>query len=252
MENQEIKIPKRLFFIWFGNQCPKYVYFCIDNFKRKNPSFEIVFLKKTIKEIEEIWFKNIINDKYDLTIRKCQEEVISESGIYSEYIKNQKYNLYKKDIRFIQILSDIVRVELINEFGGIYLDCDTYPLKSFDDELLNYQSFCVKRHYLGYINSDNYFMGSISRKNTNDIVNPFNYRGNCILQTNKNWQSDINFWKNKLNFFKLKLTDESIIKTNDFYIEHYNTGTWSSKKGNLIKIPFSKIDFYENVYNIIK
>jgi mannosyltransferase OCH1-like enzyme len=78
-------------------------------------------------------------------------------------------------------LSDVVRVELINEFGGIYLDCDTYPLKSFDDELLNYKTFCVKRHYLEYINTDNYFMGSISRKYTNDITNPLSYYGDSIL-----------------------------------------------------------------------
>lgn len=247
MENQEIKIPKRLFFIWFGNQCPKYVEFCIQNFKRKNPLFEIVFLRKTTKEIEDIWFKNEINNKYDSLIRKCQEEIIFETGIYSDYIRNQKYNLYKDELRFIQILSDVVRVELINEFGGIYLDCDTFPLKSFDDELLSYRTFCVNRHYLGYVNTDNYFMGSISRKYTNDIINPLTYSGDSILQTNKNWQSNINFWKNKLNFFKLKLNDKNIKNDSDFYIEHYNTGTWSSKKGNLIKIPYCKIDFIKKI-----
>jgi mannosyltransferase OCH1-like enzyme len=166
MSKEKIEIPKRLFFIWFGNQCPNHVFFCIENFKRKNPDFEIVFLRKNVKQIDDIWLNDAIYDKYDLTIKKCQQEIISEHGIYAEYIKNQKYNLYKKDIRFIQILSDIVRVELINEYGGIYLDCDTYPLKPFDDKLLSYESFCVWRHYLEYVNSDNYFMGSVSRKYT--------------------------------------------------------------------------------------
>jgi mannosyltransferase OCH1-like enzyme len=139
-------------------------------------------------------------------------------------------------------LSDIVRVELINEYGGIYLDCDTYPLKSFDDELLTQKTFCVKRHYLGYINSDNYFIGSASRYHTENITNPLNYSGECILQTYKNWQSNLDFWKNKINFFKLKLNDDNIIIKHNFYIEHYNTGTWSNKNGNLIKIPYSKMD----------
>lgn len=242
MENTKIQIPKRLFFIWFGNSQPKYVDFCIQNFKRVNLDFEIVFLRKTVKEIEEIWLKNVINDEYDEVIKRCSFDIINECGIYEDYIKNQKYNLYKKDLRFIQLLGDIVRVELINEFGGIYLDCDTFPLKSFDHELLKLDSFCVKRHYLEHISPDNYFIGSKSRKFVSEIKNPLKFDGKMILQTNKNWFSNVNFWKNKRNFFLCELNDNNLIKNGDFYIEHYNTGTWSKKYGNKINIPFCEMD----------
>ena len=64
------------------------------------------------------------------------------------------------------MLADIYRLEILNEFGGIYLDCDTYPLKKFDDKLLE-KSFIVQT-YINTINnnkvfshviSDNYFIG---------------------------------------------------------------------------------------------
>ena len=122
--------------------------------------------------MENIWFNDEITDKFDVSIRKCQSDILNTTGIYEEYIQNQKNRLYKNNLRFIQLLSDIVRVELINEYGGIYLDCDTFPLKSFDDSILSMDSFCVERHYLERIDTDNYFMGSKSRLYTSDIINP--------------------------------------------------------------------------------
>jgi hypothetical protein len=39
-----IEIPKRLFFIWFGNQIPDFVRFSIENHKIINKNFQIVFI----------------------------------------------------------------------------------------------------------------------------------------------------------------------------------------------------------------
>ena len=66
------------------------------------------------------------------------------------------------------MLSDIYRLKLVSEFGGLYVDCDTFPLKPFDDKLLQLKRFMVARHYNNIASStennigdDNYFLGSM-------------------------------------------------------------------------------------------
>ena len=68
----------------------------------------------------------------------------------------------------MQVLSDIYRLKLVSEFGGLYVDCDTFPLKPFDDKLLQLKRFMVARHYNNIASStennigdDNYFLGSM-------------------------------------------------------------------------------------------
>jgi mannosyltransferase OCH1-like enzyme len=60
---------------------------------------------------------------------------------------------------FIQTLADIFRLAVLNKYGGIYLDCDTYPLKPFDSLLMT-KNFTVARHtYNNIIIPDSFFMG---------------------------------------------------------------------------------------------
>ena len=59
-----------------------------------------------------------------------------ESSIYKRFIIEQLTNLYKRNVRFIQLLSDVLRLVIINKYSGIYVDCDTFPIKPFDDKLL--------------------------------------------------------------------------------------------------------------------
>lgn len=37
-------IPKRLIFIWLGSEIPVYGKFCMENFKKVNPDFEIMLV----------------------------------------------------------------------------------------------------------------------------------------------------------------------------------------------------------------
>ena len=37
-------IPKRLIFIWLGSEIPNYEKFCMENFKKANPDFEIMLV----------------------------------------------------------------------------------------------------------------------------------------------------------------------------------------------------------------
>jgi mannosyltransferase OCH1-like enzyme len=67
--------------------------------------------------------------------------------------------IYGKNIKNIMLISDIFRLELLNTFGGIYIDIDSLPSITFDEQLLFYNRFCVSRKSGQKIISDNYFMG---------------------------------------------------------------------------------------------
>jgi hypothetical protein len=73
-------------------------------------------------------------------------------------------------------------LEIINTYGGIYLDLDTFPLKPFDDKLLQKEFFTVRRHYDNLaalknaetnIGSDNYFIGGNGTKDITHNENDF-------------------------------------------------------------------------------
>ena len=45
-------IPKNLFFIWFGDNPPKYCEFVINTFKEVNPDFKVEFIRKDQHELD--------------------------------------------------------------------------------------------------------------------------------------------------------------------------------------------------------
>lgn len=45
----DIEIPKRLFFIWFGDGIPDFVNFSIENHQRVNRNFQVVLIQRTIE-----------------------------------------------------------------------------------------------------------------------------------------------------------------------------------------------------------
>ena len=125
-------IPKKLWFIWFGNK-PSYVDFCINSFKKMNPDFEIYFIYKDKIEIDE-------NDEIDKSIKTCMDWIKNPSECKYKSLIN--YDI-KQNFPYNVLLSNILRVYIINKYGGIYLDCDTFPIKPFDDKLLSLQNFCI-------------------------------------------------------------------------------------------------------------
>lgn len=128
---------------------------------------------------------------------------------------------------------------LINDHGGIYLDCDTFPMKSMED-LLCRTSFVVQRHYRnGNIWFDNYFMGS---NGTDRIIDPINDqdRRNGLLQTDPGWYKNPNYIMNKANFFKCN--GFGIKNGEKYYIEHYYKSDWKHvhSSANMLK---TQLDF---------
>jgi hypothetical protein len=68
---------------------PNYVNFCIENFKRINPTFKINFVHRTSSQLEDIFFnKHIIND-IDKILYNLIFDIINNNR-YIELIKLQK------------------------------------------------------------------------------------------------------------------------------------------------------------------
>ena len=130
-------IPKRLIFIWLGSEIPDYGRFCMQNFKKVNPNFEIMLVHEP--NIENIQNKDL---------KDCLS-----------FIHSENYNFYKHmvvrpwakkhlfgEVGHITAISDAFRFYLLNKYGGIYLDLDTFPVKSFDDKLLSYKNGFTVNH----------------------------------------------------------------------------------------------------------
>lgn len=229
-----IMIPKQLFMIWFGDNIPNYVQFSINAYKEANPDFIVKLIYFSIKNIEDI-YNGKINSIYDKMLNEVIFDILNKNEKYKNilnktymYILQHQEVFYGKEIRFIQLLSDIYRLRIIQEFGGIYVDCDTFPLKPFDNQLLQLGSFIVNRHYnnnaSNNVADDNYFFGSISNSNIQNSIK--------LLQTNDKWWSNIQYLINKKKFYELKF--KYVQQFNQLnYIEHYFDGNWKNKNGRI-------------------
>ena len=226
-------IQRNLFLFWLGDNIPLYINNVINAYKNVNPLFNIIFIHYSLQDIQNIFNGNIknIND----TLLKNSIDIILNHDLHYEnninktymYILHQQEDLYGKEIRFIQLLSDIYRIQLINYHGGIYVDCDTFPLKPFDEKILSLTNFSVHRHYSNVLGKDNYFIGC--QKDN------FCKNATKLLQTDSNWYANIQYLIRKRKFFKNLLTYNDIQKytdiNKDFYIEHYFEGNWKNKNG---------------------
>lgn len=100
-------IPRVIHYCWFGGKPkPQVVLDCIASWKKFLPDYEI-------KEWNE--------DNYD--VNKCQFMV--------EAYKEKKW----------AFVSDYCRIDVVNQYGGVYLDTDVEVIKSFDP-LLKEKFFC--------------------------------------------------------------------------------------------------------------
>lgn len=99
-------IPKVIHYIWIGgNRLPELALKCIKSWEEKCPDYKIIF-----------WNENNLN--------------IEECLFAKQAYENKKYGF----------ATDYLRLKIIYEHGGIYLDTDVEVLKAFD-ELLNLEAF---------------------------------------------------------------------------------------------------------------
>jgi len=161
-------IPKQLFFIWFGKEVPKFAYFSLNSFKEMNTDFCIDLIHYTIDDVVNC-HDSVLNYTKNLIF-------LTKKGIKNKYFDYIKLRIQSK-FNFIQILSDVIRFELLYYYGGIYCDCDLFPVKRFDPILLNNTNFtqgvmCFrdKKYNPKHLSDDN-----IKWYDVDFMKNPLNY-----------------------------------------------------------------------------
>jgi Mannosyltransferase OCH1 and related enzymes len=122
-------IPKNLIFCWVGKDVPEYAKFAMDTFGEMNPGFKLIF-------VHEPDIENLQNPD----ARKCMSLVKSKRGNIYRHITNRPFAksvMSKFKGGETTAFTDALRIFLVNKYGGIYLDTDTFPVKPFDSELLS-------------------------------------------------------------------------------------------------------------------
>lgn len=231
-------IPKQLFMIWIGDAIPLYAKKSYLAYKECNKDFNIIFLNYTIKQLETIVEDNSI-DAYDLcfknTVKKC--------------VNNHKNEIdYYKNMRFIQYVADKFRFELLQTFGGIYVDCDTWPIKPFDDALLMDGFIASQLDYNKNFRliTDIYFVGCEKNKLWNNMKYLIPYPSNYDLfndsLSNKINETRYNNIKEKF-FAGVLNQNEHYLNDRYYYIDHFYDGRWNGRwnKDN-ITVPKCKFD----------
>lgn len=208
-------IPQIIHYCWFGkNPIPDMAKKCIDSWKVYFPDWEIV-------EWNE--------DNYDITkYRYCEDA----------------YELKKW-----AFVSDVARLDVLYEYGGIYLDIDVEFIKPLPKEYLNYKGICgfectgiIAPGLIFGVEKNNEFVKEIldSYKNerfvisTNGFYNTINLRINgkfeeAGLISNNKYQIIEGFHVFPSEFFCGYDTDirEPDITENTICWHHY-LGSWSS------------------------
>ena len=237
-------IPRRLVFIWLGYHLPEYAVFSIAAFQKMNPDFEVKLINRNVSQFEKIYASSINSlDEDDQLIKECIQFIIDKQiqTPYRDYIEHQR-RIYAKDFHIVNILSDLLRIAFLNKYGGIYLDCDCFPVKKFDDQLLKLEYFVVDRHYSSNMQHglDNYFIGACKQTQDKMLNGIFDKKCIHLMQTVPNWHSNTKFIYNKHLFFNCKLQFGSWSLSKDFYIDHYNNNSWSSSTKSTL--PTSVLD----------
>lgn len=237
-------IPKILHFIWIGYK-PKYIDYTIQAYKKVNPQFEINLINYTNSQLESLYFDKAIYTELDQHIYNLLNSIFNNNGYY-DLLQFLVTNVYMADTAFIQTFCDILRLEVLNLYGGIYLDCDTYPINPIDDELLKHDKFCVYDKYRtrpNALHENNYFLGMKAGLHWNNY-----YDGDCykfIHDNNQQFsqvfgQKSLDFVVRRLKFFRCMLTEKDFenVKTSD-YFEHYSEFRWGT--GKVLKTKFDDI-----------
>ena len=227
-------ISKIIHFIWLGDVLPDYADYVMDAYRQVNPDFELKLTHRTIQQLTDI-YNGTFSQEDDDIVKQSIERTLNIGD--DEFIRIQ-LRMYGDDVRFVQVLSDVLRLELLNRHGGIYVDLDTFPIKPFDDSLLSNTFFAIRRFNGKGFFYDNYFMGK--KPDGNRLVNPYDftkmYGMNALNHYPSNYMT-IRFMVNRDKFFKHKLQigDFSFVK--DFYIDHYFDGRWRNniKSGVRVK-----------------
>lgn len=232
-------IPKKIHYCWFGgNPLPEEAKKCIESWKKFCPDYEIIEWNES---------------NYDLN--------------KNEYVK---YTYENKKYAF---LTDYVRLDIIYNEGGIYLDTDVELVKSLDD-LLDAECY-IGMEQVGTINTGQGF----GAKKGNDFVkeNKEYYEKAPFLDDNGNFKRTIcveittnilkkyglkkENVKQSLNgieiypieyFCPKKMGTNKITITENTHSIHHFEGSWKSNNRIMRKISYHLIPLKQLVKRVLR
>lgn len=125
---EDPKIPKKLHFVWLGRPMPEHMQRNVTAWKEMNPDWTTYLWTE----------KNIAILRHTELYRRAKE-LVPPDAVY-------------------QFQSDIIRLELLFDFGGFYADTDTYPLRPLDEALAGREVFAAAedRNWVG-----NTYLGAV-------------------------------------------------------------------------------------------
>ena len=190
----------------------KYLY-CLDNAK-KNKINNNVFNKdiKINKTIWVCWFQGEENapEIIKICIKSLKKykpkdyniQIITDKNI-NNFIQIPQYIINKRNKNIINLahFADILRVLLLNEYGGVWIDATTYLMDNIPDNILNTDFFAFHTEGTGNHLIENWFL--VSKK------------GNFFVATISNFL--LEYWKNEKNaidYFFFHLFSDMVIENN--------------------------------------
>lgn len=209
-EFEKNRIPKKIHYIWLGRKDKnKLSEVCLLSWKIYNPDFEIIE-----------WNEENLN----------LEKICKESEFFNECLKR----------RLWAFMADYLRIKILYENGGIYIDTDVQCIKPIN-ELLNHDLL------LGYEINNDINTGIIGASKHNEFIkNVLNFYNNKIMDSKvytipnvmKSVISDMNAQGRKIkiwpqeyfspyNYYE-KFNINSI--TSNTYCIHWYDGSWTKNK----------------------
>ena len=110
---QDAKIPKRLHFIWLGKPMPRHLADNVHQWRELHPEWQAY-----------VWGEDNIPMLRNSELYRNARKLVPPDAVY-------------------QFQADIIRLELLYDFGGFYADVDTRPLKPIDEALTGHDAFAA-------------------------------------------------------------------------------------------------------------
>lgn len=239
-------IPRIIHFCWFGgNPYPEKVQTCIESWKINLPEYEII-----------CWDEN----NFDINVCNFTKEAY-EAGKYA-------------------FVSDYVRLFVLKQYGGIYLDVDVEVVKSFDPILNNHLILALEEagditgafiasepnhpfwdemmniyHGMSFKLPDGTYNMVVNNVWMQDVLNKYGYEKKNVYQVLSNgavvYPDDY--------FHAKSLVSGEVRRTKNTYCIHHHTLLWVSKKTKFIRfmrmkilVPLLGADRYQRIVSRLK
>jgi len=210
-------IPKKINYIWLGGkELPVHALMCINSWRRIMPNYEIVQ-----------W------NEYNLPLAKIAE-------------KNKFFAKCRK-LKLWGFMSDYLRLRILYEYGGIYLDTDIETLKPFDDLLQN-------GYFMGYEVGDTTFglgdyigSGIIGAESHNNLIKRL-----LDFYEDEIWNSP--FYVNTMIYKSVYLKDPDAFSHGSIYpIDYFSPFQWNEQPKDLVETDNTySIHWYSKNWNMTR